>query len=475
MKQVYKNYIFSNLKNELSNKKISKSELVLCEHYNVKTGEPFVKNADGYIEYFKNKFANIDDYEAFFNKNKEILQKINFIFDYEFFDENDYLTKIRYLCFDNEYSLYEINFESFDFIKFDFDFESFPIIQKDSKYLYLYNNKGGAVVFSDFYDPQYFDMIATIKSFAIIDDLIFFVEENHPYIVYYTDKTELINLTSDTAYYNKINLDICAGEILKIEKYKNEIYIFQKHKISSFDVHVSKNNLSDVCDLSSMIIDNTICSYDDIFVFLTTDGIKSFDGNNIKHIFKSLADNINYDYHKLSALVYNGKYFLCADYKFGSNFLNVLISCALDDEKIVFYNFDTEIESINLMLNHKEYSLLVLINDIEQRVVKLSSDTKCQKSSYMKFNKIYFDSYEIKEINFIKFLSDGRFKVKVTTDVEEKEFLVTNDKKSFNLMISGHMFQFEIYGDDNFEIESIFVELMTIEDKLWTRKLVICC
>lgn len=466
MKQVYKNYIFSNFKNEFADGKIFKNELVVNEGYNVEIDGSSIKTTKGFESYFAKKIANISDYELFFTKNNEILQKIIYILDYEFCDEISGTCGIRYLCFDNLNNLYEILINSLEIKKFEFNFDEFPLIKKDGKYLYFYNKSGSALIFSGFDDPQYFDNLLVVKSFLTLDDNIIFVDENHSYNIFYSEKTHLINLNSSVEYYNKIDLDIAHGKVLKIEKFKNEIYIFQEYKISVFNIYSTKNKISEKCFLNSKIINNTICAIEDYFVFLTTDGIKLFDGNDTRYIFNSLTKNINYNFDRLSACAYNGRYYLLSDYKFSEGNKSVLVSCSLKDNSVVFHSVESGILSIGVIRNSLEYSFVVITNENSDRVYVFDMIVNNQKRKYLKFNKIYFDSSELKQITSIKFFSSGNFKVKIVTDIEEKELCVSDQQKMFSVMVDGYVSQIEINSEENFEIESIFIELMIVEDRL---------
>lgn len=465
MKQVYKNYIFSNFKNGISDKQITKNELISYESCNVDIDGFLIKAAKNFDNYFINKFNNYDDYIVFFNKNKDILQKIISVVDYEFYDENDNSMHIRYLCFDNDNCLYEMDFKNFIISKINFVFDEFPLIAKDEKYLYLYNNLGGLVFFNN-YQPQYFDNLLQVKDFIVFDDVKLFIDTTHFYSVFYYENTFLVNLTSDIENYNRLDFDIRNGKILKIAKIKNNIYIFQEYKISSINIMSTKNKISDICFLNFKIIENTICETNDSFVFLTTNGVKLFDGNDIKDIFSVLKKRINYNDNNICACMYDDVYYLKTSYQFDDSLKSVLIACFVDQGKIIFYKFDSDILSIKLIQNLSDYSFIVITNNLNDRVLNLNLNKNSEEFKSVKFNKIYFDSSDLKQINLIKFISSGAFNLKINTDIEEKEISVYDWQKVFNVMMKGHIFQFEITSDNDFEIESIFVEVMTVEDRL---------
>ena len=59
MKQVYKNYMFSNFKNAFFDDVLEKNQLLPNESYNVILDNKSIKSTNGFIDYFYKKINNI--------------------------------------------------------------------------------------------------------------------------------------------------------------------------------------------------------------------------------------------------------------------------------------------------------------------------------------------------------------------------------------------------------------------------------
>jgi len=463
MKQRYKNYLFANFENSLFKKVVEKNKLTIYENYNIKSSGQSIKTLSGIENFIIQKIENIDIYNEFFNKNREILQKIIYLFDYEFFDETDFKTKIRYFCIDEEFNIYELNFEAASLKFMEVKLTQKPRIIKADGYLYLYD-ASGVYVLECLGDFQYFDGVFEVKSFLYFDDKICLLSQRYPNSIFISEKTELLNLASQVECYEKIDFDLTAGEIFDIKKIKDDIIILMKYKILKYDLYASKNKILAEYEIGSRVLKNTVSVINDNIIFLTESGLKIFDGNNLKTTFCDIVEQIDKNYEDVIAVTFNDKYYLNSKIFIKDKYENILISFDIEGEQSYYLNTFGKIKNIQVLQNNQEYKLLLFCDSDANGIFTLTENI-FNVSQYLKFNKIYFEVEDAKQITKLKLISTGRFYLKIISDIEEQVFFV-DDIKEFNMNLKGHIFEFEIMSDECFLLESLMVEVMVVEENL---------
>lgn len=463
MKQIYKKYLFSNFSENWTDSKIYQNKLFYNESLNINTTKNIIEPTKNFSNYFEKKIANPNQYVDFINKYKEILQKIIYLTDYEFFDEIEEKRTIRYFLLDNEYSLYEVDFLKAEIIDFGYKFKAIPNIIKEDGYVYFFTDLGVLIV-DGINRPQIFEGVLNIRQYEYFDENLFFVSKEDDFNVYYCEKTQLINLSNNTNYYKKISFNNLGGKILKILKYKDELFIFQQYKISSFNLYATKNIITNYV-FNSKIIENTIALVDNKIVFLTKNGFKVFDGSNCNSLFFGLEDYINFDFEKIFAFVFNDKYYINLECKINTEYKNVLLEIFSENEKLNFYYFEKDINNFSLIRNSNGYESLLFVGE-ENKVLSLDGAKFSENFKYIKFNKISFDNSEKKQIQVIKLISSGNFKMKIKSDIDEFVIEVFEGVSDYKLNLNGHIFELSVESYDDFSISSILIEVMTIEDVL---------
>ena len=247
-----------------------------------------------------------------------------------------------------------------------------------------------------------------------------------------------------------------------------KFYIVEKYIILAFDIYATKKILSKICSVNSKIIKNTICAINNKILFATNDGVKLFDGNDYENFFVDLPMKIDFKFDKTFAFAYCGKYYFSANVHIDGAYQNCLICCDVETKNVTVLNFAKNINNYVILQNSVEYKLLISCGNDENIEILSINDCEGNKLKYyLKFNKIYLDNHENKQIDSIKFCSTGSFYLKIISDKDEIEFKVSEYKKDFcNLFIKGHLFEFEVYSDECFCIDSLAAEITSFEDNL---------
>lgn len=464
MKQEYKNYVFSNFKYS-ENDVILKNELNIIDSINIDFSSGNIKNTGGFKDYFLEKFAQNEENELFFNQNREIMQKIKNIISYEYFDEDSAKLSKRYFALAKNDILYELNFDRCEISQIDIDFNSNPIIIKENGVVYFYD-KYGVYVFEKNNDPIFIEGVVIPVNYEIVDGYLFFSVNEESQEIFISEDLNLLNLSNDFENYEKIVLDEKFGKLLKIIALGDKICIFQEYKISTYDIYATNKKLESECSLAAKIIFSTIHKLNDYIVFLTTSGIKTFDGNNINSVFENIFATIDLKSLNMFAAVYNYEYYLCVNKVLNNKLQPMIYRLNFDKKTFVSYGIEKLPIRYFIITNYDEYSLNFVWQENEKFAIEFISDECSEYTKYAKFNSIYFSEIENKQIDKLVIFASGKFYLRIKTDIEKYEFLVENNKTLSNLSIKGNVFTFEVYSDEAFELDAIFVKLLIIGDDL---------
>ena len=70
MRQIYKNYFFSNFKTDIFSKKILKNDLVIGQYFNIDVSDFCINSKFSFVDCFEKIIGNNEKYMLFSNKNE---------------------------------------------------------------------------------------------------------------------------------------------------------------------------------------------------------------------------------------------------------------------------------------------------------------------------------------------------------------------------------------------------------------------
>ena len=298
--------------------------------------------------------------------------------------------------------------------------------------------------------------VLNITSINNIDKYTIFTCFENKFSVFYTEKTELLNLEQNLSNYNEIKLSPEDGEIERVFIYKNNIYAVQKYAISKIIIQNNGVSISNLCSIKSSIIFNSIELIDDYIVFLTTSGLFIFDGNDIKQIFKK--ETINLIKSNVKSVSYNNKYYLMCNYFINHIKESMILEFDIEDNTCTFYKIESLLD-ITLLKTFSTYKLIAITNNNNINRVKFLDLNKITTyKKYVRFNKLTFDDKPVKVLNELKIISIGKFLVTISSEIQSSTFEINGISYIKNIGIKGQTFEIEIQSDDSFKIESIYIK-----------------
>ncbi len=455
MKIKKSNYIFSNFNKELSTK-ITSLELTPKIFHNIDLNNNTIKPANAFSNFFETYFNN-DNYLNLKNNYPKILESIIDIHIYEFYDIllNTYKTRLFFI--DNSYNLLEYTNNAFYHFEV-INFKTKPIVYFKNNKIYFYTDDFKCYIEEEG-NPIILNSAANIFSFLKIGEELFFSLKYDKYNIFYTIDDYLENIQSDTSLFSKLSVNTQYGEIIKIANIKNKIYIFQKYKISYINSSKENYSLMDICDLNFIVYPNTISSNESYIFFNTSNGLYIFDGNDIKPIQISLFKKIFPNNNDVS-IFYNGYYYLKTTLKIKQNKNEALLKLNEEDSPVIYKIND--IKELQTIKNNSNYTLMLILNN--GNILNYSNNQVISGDKYIKFNKITFNTPSLKHISKIKVFNTGICSIVITSDLTKASYNIEDNFLIDNINIAGHIFQFEIESDYDFNIEAISLEINIIED-----------
>ena len=321
------------------------------------------------------------------------------------------------------------------------------------EYLYFSSKDDTLIIIENENAPMQCSPNSNIKDFVDCNNVLYFITYDENYKLFYTEKTQLFNISNDLSIYDSIDLDAKYGKVLKAVVFNEKIYVFQQYKITKIEEKNLDCTTHHTCEINCNIFDKSIQVFDDYIVFLNSRGIILFDGNDIQIAYEIyiLENNL------ISSVTYDNNY-----YFFDGKYLR-----EFDLFKNIISNFKVEnLINFYTIKNVTEYKFLTVVNnDNKYLIYYLNNTNKNNSLKYIKFNKLIFETNELKTINSIKFTSKNKFNLKIKSDTSECSFFANFDNFYIkNVGISGHFFEFEFLSEDYFLIDSIFFTVSTLED-----------
>lgn len=425
-------------------------------HYNIDLNFDCIESVDGFTNFFSTYFSAEE--MSYLNDNfANILSSIINFYPYEFYDIISKTYKTRLFFIDSNYNLLEYtnsNFININSIKFS---QQPNILLKDNK-IYFYDEDFMCYIECD-NNLVISSVSASITSFVCSGEELFFIDARDKFNIYYTQKDYLENLQNNLLMFSKISVCPTYGEILKIVNIKNKIYVFQKYKISYIYTNSNNHYLIDVIKINHTIYPNTISANESYIYYSSSNGLFIFDGNETKNIHSLLFNTINTSFED-SGTFFNGYYYLKTSKIENDKKYDLVLRLNENTNPIIYKTSD--ITSIKTIKSNSIYALVLLKNNGE--ILYFDNSSTISNEKYIKFNKITFNSYFLKNISSLKIFNKGKFTLIINSDLQKATYEIENNFSIDNINIPGHIFEFEIKSNNNFKIENIFVELNVIED-----------
>lgn len=322
----------------------------------------------------------------------------------------------------------------------------------------------GMFVFYPKYNTNTLDTIAPkITSMCRHYERVFAIEEGKRNKLVFSANLDPTNwdISIDDAGYIELIDD--RGGLERVVSFNDYVYIFKEYGISRLSAYgdQSEFSLSSLFVSSGKIYGNSVCVCGDRIMFLSRDGIYSFNGYTTTKLslhIESMFDDINNEY--CCSAYHNGKYYLgckldyndsktvgCESYS-GGYINNTLIELDLKNGDI---NLTRGVDLRNLCaVEYETVSKLVASfnNEHKSKLGQMTHDGKIfgtpLEKSWVSPKSNLGHPNKAKKVKELSLISKYDCSVTIKTDKEEKTFAITGSDKTQTICpsVSGEMLQF---------------------------------
>lgn len=445
-----KTYLFSNFKFSPNNKN-DNDNLQIDSMINVSA-------ENGYIESELNHGELIEilieeqKREIVKQNNTELLKNIVRFIPYTFFEPGLNVFSERLFAISFENNLYELNNET-NIFELKYNFSKFPKIIQNKNSIFLFDSNNKSIVIESNNNVS-IEQIPTINSFIADTEKLYFSLELKPFSFFVSEQTELRNLSIYTDQYSYFETTVEDGQIYKIVKIKDNIFIITQFSILKYDK--DNNTLVRQNNLELEIFKDTIIQLDNSVIFYSSNGLYLFDGNDIEQ----QIDNYLKISKNANLLCFNQNLYI-----FDKNLGNFIYKYNFKDKYFLPIFFDN-IEQIYLIKTKNFYSICVCKKDnlIYKNLSLYNYSTWNDVFQKVSFKTTTFNSTNTKQIKDLFIKASGEATLIISSNITSTKIKICNSTQIHNLLLSGKIFNFQIESKSKFQINSILVNLEEVGD-----------
>ncbi|MFQ6724496.1 MAG: hypothetical protein ACLRFE_04125 [Clostridia bacterium] len=317
--------------------------------------------------------------------------------------------------------------------------------------------------------------VPTITSMCVHDDVLYCTIAGDSEKIWYTSNLDPECVGVETEETKYLVLDTEAGGGQKIIEFDNNVYLFCDYGICKITTYAKREpTYSQIYLSNGKIYSNTVVACGDYVLFVTRDGLYSFNGSVVIKIgeLKGLFDNAVVDYATATTL--NNNYYLALRINYEDD---VICGCESNPEfrnnaliKVDLKNYDFEI-----MRGVDIKNMMALKAGVEEKVIVTFNSTHCDKigeivqtgevfnevlSKVCTTNEIICEDMNPVTIRKIKVDSSKDVQFKIITDKDKVIFNATKSGiNEFQTIIPCQKFKIEIISN----AKDAYVNLVEIE------------
>jgi len=366
-------------------------------------------------------------------------------------------TQYRILVYGSDKKMYMnqmFNQDTSFYWLYDLTFESAPIVlayKKEDLDTIILACQEEMKIWQTGYSPYYIENVPIITSMCMNGGVLFCTIKEPAFKIWYaTDLTpeNVGNISNNSGY---ISLEDKLGNAGKIITFNQDVYVFREYGISKINYYKSNISVSQVYESTTKIYSNTVSACGNVVLFMTSEGLYSFNGVKVSKINISVASMLeNLTTSVAESLA--GKYYVALRLNFE------------DDKKVLCENVDYLNNAILILDTNDNSYQIVRGVDVKSFFPLKAND---YESMYLTFNSKY--SNKLGQIinnstcfgePLCKYWASGELtenynskaftKLEVKADKDVKFNLITDNKNiSFTTYKTGiNTFCFKLYAKE---------------------------
>ena len=391
-------------------------------------------------------------------------------------DENLSIHRLVVYSADKKVYINQMFDEDFDlYWLYEMQFDSAPISlafkQNDSDSIILAGSDKMMVWKTDF-SPYIIENAPIITSMCVNDNALFCTIKEPAFKIWYNTALNAEKVGSEDSKSGYISLVDELGYARKVIAFDENVYAFRDYGISKISINKSEISVNQVYQFNTKIYANTISACGNKIIFMTKEGMYSFNGVKVMKLDIDFSSYKFENYESAVASSLSDKYYLALRLNFNDNskiecesgnFINnaMIIVNILDNSFEIVRGVD--IKSFLPLKTELVEKMLVTFNSVyKDKIGQIEDSSKC-------FNNNLTKSYQTKSIVqsetnklFTKLIVKSQINVVIKLKYDNNEINLTTYKtgiNEFNFKICCKDIKFEIISELNHvEIEKMLLE-----------------
>ena len=211
-------------------------------------------------------------------------------------------TVYRILLFGDDKKVYINELLTGDELLYDtynLEFDEAPItlsFKKNDADAIILADKNKMMIWKTNFSPYHVPDVPVITSMCMNDGVLFCTIKEPGFKIWYAtdlDAENVGNISNNSGY---ISLDDDLGDAKKIITFDEDVYIFREYGISKINYLQKEITVSQIYRSNSRILENTVYVCGNLIMFMTFDGIYTFNGTRVNKTdidIKNLLDGMN--------------------------------------------------------------------------------------------------------------------------------------------------------------------------------------
>lgn len=354
---------------------------------------------------------------------------------------------------------------------YNLTFESPPICltyKLNGKDTIILSSPEKMVVWTTDVSPYEVSDIPIITSMCISNNVLFCTIAGEADTIWYNTSLNPEQIGTNTSYSKSLTLGDERGYARKVLTFKENLYVFRDYGITRINYYYANSvDIKHVYLSDSKIYSNTVAVCGDVVVFLTRDGLYTFDGVNVKKksigYEKFLTDNNS----SAVASCLQDKYYLALNLDFNDG--KTILVEAGEYKNNAMIIVDLSDFSFQLMRGVDIKAMLPLKTENTEKMIVTFNTGEVSKVGEINTTAKYFDSsmdkfYQTREIfsgNYDEFIirkvvvdATANVTIKLITDFGTKTFKTkSNGVNQFQTILKGKKLTCQISSLEDFEVK----------------------
>ena len=288
--------------------------------------------------------------------------------------------------------------------------------------------------------------IPTINSYCIHNNRLYVTDVDHKNQVWYSHEDDPTNWAINSDDSGSIEFKDRRGNCLKVVAFEDYVYVFREYGISKITAHKqqSEPQTENMFLSSNSIKGDTVCVCGDKILFMTTDGLYSFNGNTVSKIEVKVESLLRKITKYLCAEYHNNAYYLACKINFDDN---NLIGCEKNGDYTTnaLLKFDLTTNELSI-LRGVDITFMNAIKEINQNFLAIV----IKENDVHKIGVID-ESGKVFNNNLAKYWKSGCWDFDMPNKKKLfKKFYINCEKDAtITFIVDGQKYAYEILGSED--------------------------